>query len=45
MEIVVQPVLTGLDDNTLNELTEDIRTELEHIKLTDINLVSPPYHI
>jgi archaemetzincin len=42
MEIVIQPVLTGLDDNTLNELTEDIRTELEHIELTDINLVHNP---
>ena len=42
MDIVIQPVLTGLDDNTLNELTEDIRTELEHIKLTDINLVYYP---
>lgn len=42
MDIVIQPVLTGLDDNTLNELTQDIRTELEHIKLTDIHLAYYP---
>jgi archaemetzincin len=42
MEIVIQPVLTGLDDNTLNELTEAIRTELEHIRLTVTNVVHNP---
>ena len=42
MEIVIQPVLTRLDDNTLNELTEAIRTELEHIRLTVTNVVHNP---
>jgi archaemetzincin len=42
MEIVIQPVLTGLDDNTLNQLTKDIRTELEHIKLTGTSVVPNP---
>jgi archaemetzincin len=33
MEIVIQSLLTGLNDNTLNELRNDISREFEHIRV------------
>ncbi len=34
MEIVLQPVLADLDNNTLNNLGNDISREFENIKVT-----------
>lgn len=40
MEIVIQAILTGLNDNTLNGLANDISREFEHIKVTTVSRTS-----
>jgi archaemetzincin len=45
MEIVIQPLLTGLTDNIINELADDISREFEHIRvgITSIDKISNSY--
>jgi archaemetzincin len=45
MEIVIQPLLTGLTDNIINELADDISREFEHIRvgITCIHKISNSY--
>jgi archaemetzincin len=40
MEIVIQPLLTTLNHNTLNELADNISTEFEHIRVTITSVVN-----
>jgi hypothetical protein len=34
MEIIIQPVLTGVNDNTLNDLMNNVSIEFEGIRVT-----------
>ena len=40
MEIIIQPLFTGLNDNTLNNLVNDVSREFEHIRVTITSVVN-----